>query len=83
MNNPSISAPITRILPEQLKRKLEKHPLGRNLYITAIGFYPEQVAREINEPKGAPVYTLIYAAQGRGWLETGKKRAGYNPASTW
>ncbi|KAA2239067.1 AraC family transcriptional regulator [Chitinophaga agrisoli] len=80
MNNPSISAPITRILPEQLKRKLEKHPLGRNLYITAIGFYPENAAREISEPKGALVYTLLYAAQGKGWLETGKKKSRVQPS---
>ena len=80
MNQLSVSAPITRILPDHLKRKLEKHPLGRNLFITAIGLYPEDVAREISEPRGAPVYTLIYVAQGKGWLETGKKKSRVNPS---
>lgn len=80
MNQLSVSAPITRILPDHLKRKLEKHPLGRNLFITAIGLYPENVAREISEPKGAPVYTLIYVAQGKGWLETGRKKSRVNPS---
>lgn len=80
MNQLSVSAPITRILPDHLKRKLEKHPLGRNLFITAIGLYPENVAREISEPKGAPVYTLIYVAQGKGWLETGRRKSRVNPS---
>lgn len=80
MNQLSVSAPITRILPDHLKRKLERHPLGRNLFITAIGLYPENVAREVSEPKGAPVYTLIYVAQGKGWLETGRKKSRVNPS---
>ncbi|HEU4554587.1 MAG TPA: AraC family transcriptional regulator [Chitinophaga sp.] len=80
MNHVSTSIPITRILPDHLKRKLERHPLGKNLFITTIGFYPENVAREISEPKGAPVYTLIYAAQGKGWLETGRKKSKVHPS---
>jgi AraC-like DNA-binding protein len=80
MNQQPVSAPITRILPEHLKRKLEKHPLGRNLFITSIGLYPENVAKEISEPQGAPVYTLIYAAQGKGWLETGRKKSKVHPS---
>lgn len=80
MNPVSVSAPITRILPDHLKRKLEKHPLGKNLFITSIGLYPENTAREISETKGAPVYTLIYAAQGSGWLETGKKKSRMQPS---
>src|ERR1044072_5864047 len=80
MNQLSVSAPITRILPDHLKRKLEKHPLGKNLFITAIGLYPEHVAKEISEPQGVPVYTLIYAAQGKGWLETGKKKSKVHPS---
>jgi len=80
MNQLAVSAPITRILPDHLKRKLEKHPLGKNLFITAMGFYPEHVAKELSEPKGAPVYTLIYAAQGKGWLETGKRKSRVHPS---
>jgi len=80
MNQLSVSAPITRILPDHLKRKLEKHPLGKNLFITAIGLYPEHVAKEISEPQGVPVYTLIYAAQGKGWLDTGKKKSKVHPS---
>ncbi|GAA0559018.1 AraC family transcriptional regulator [Chitinophaga japonensis] len=74
MSQPSVTAPITRILPDHLKRKLEKHPLGRNLFITAIGFYPENTVREISELRGAPVYTLLYVTQGKGWLEAGKRK---------
>lgn len=74
MNQLAANTPSAWNLPDHLKRKLEKHPLGSNLYITAIGRYPENAAREISEPKGVPVYTLIYVAHGSGWLETGKKK---------
>ncbi|WP_298712955.1 AraC family transcriptional regulator [Chitinophaga sp.] len=61
-------------LPEQLQRKLDVHPLGRNLYITAIRFYPENDVKEWGEPKGAPVYSLLYSAHGGGWYEADGKR---------
>jgi AraC-like DNA-binding protein len=60
--------------------KAGKASAWKELFITAIGLYPENVAREISEPKGVPVYTLIYAAQGKGWLETGKKRSRVHPS---
>ncbi|MEZ2443295.1 AraC family transcriptional regulator of arabinose operon [Chitinophaga sp. W3I9] len=79
MNNLAANTPTTWNLPDHLKRKLEKHPLGRNLFITTIGLYPENAALEISEPKGAPVYTLLYVTHGKGWLETGKKKVTIKP----
>ncbi|HEY9262644.1 AraC family transcriptional regulator [Chitinophaga sp.] len=74
MNHLAANTPTTWILPEHLKRKLEKHPLGRNLFITSIGLYPENTAREPGEVKGAAVFTLLYSAHGKGWLEVGRKK---------
>lgn len=79
MNNLAANTPTTWNLPDHLKRKLEKHPLGKNLFITTIGLYPENAAREISEQKGAPVYTLLYVTHGKGWLETGKKKVTIKP----
>lgn len=79
MNNLAANTPTTWNLPGHLKRKLEKHPLGKNLFITTIGLYPENAAREISESKGAPVYTLLYVTHGKGWLETGKKKVAIKP----
>ncbi|CAL1519005.1 AraC family transcriptional regulator [Chitinophaga sp. MM2321] len=69
MNHQATNTPSTWILPGHLKRRLEKHPLGKNLFITTIGFYPEIAAREFSELKDTPVYTLLYAAHGKGWFE--------------
>ncbi|RFS21924.1 AraC family transcriptional regulator [Chitinophaga silvatica] len=69
-----INATAAWILPEHLKRRLEKHPLGKNLFITAMGLYPEQAPQSLNEPTGIASYTLLYVAHGKGWLESGKNK---------
>jgi len=74
MDHLAANTPTTWILPGQLKRRLEKHPLGKNLFITTMGLYPENTVRELGEVKGSSVYTLLYAAHGRGWLKTGVKK---------
>ncbi|MBO9731398.1 MAG: helix-turn-helix domain-containing protein [Chitinophaga sp.] len=79
MNHLATNTPSTWILPDHLKRKLEKHPLGRNLFITNIGRYPENTAREPVEVKGSAVYTLLYAAHGKGWIETRDKKTVIKP----
>ena len=74
MDHLAANTSTTWILPGHLKRRLEKHPLGKNLFITTMGLYPENTARELGEIKGANVYTLLYAAHGKGWLETAAKK---------
>jgi AraC family transcriptional regulator of arabinose operon len=74
MNHLAAATPTTWILPDHLKRKLEKHPLGKNLFITSIGLYPENAAREPGEIKASPAYTLLYSAHGKGWLEIARKK---------
>lgn len=61
------------ILPPQLQKKLEKHPLGRNLFITEMSFSPENSPRGLTRPKGSPHYTLLYCAYGKGWYDTGRR----------
>jgi AraC-like DNA-binding protein len=61
------------ILPPQLQKKLEKHPLGRNLYITEMGFWPENSPRSWSRPKGNPHYSLLYCTHGKGWYDTGRR----------
>lgn len=71
MSHTAANMPGTWTLPAQLQRKLEKHPLGKNLFITAIGHYPEHTAGAIRESKGAPVYTLLYVLHGKGTVTIG------------
>lgn len=74
INSPAILQ-TNWILPPQLQKKLEKHPLGRNLFITEMGFSPENSPRGLVRPKGSPHYTLLYCAHGRGWYDTGRRIA--------
>ena len=60
----------TIVLPAFLIEKLKQDPLGQELYITDIGYYPhanfhycERTAEEVNE------FVLIYCVEGQGWFE--------------
>lgn len=61
------------ILPPQLQKKMEKHPLGRSLYITEMGFSPENTDHGWLQPKGSPNYSLLYCTHGNGWYDNGKR----------
>ena len=55
------------ILPASLRSKLDNHPIGKNLYITEIAFYPEQSALEKEVLKNNTDYVLVYCVSGIGW----------------
>ena len=57
------------VLPDFLIEELKRDPLGRELHITDIGYYPhasfhyrERNAEEVNE------IVLIYCVEGEGWF---------------
>ena len=61
------------VLPGFLIEELKRDPLGRELYITDIGYYPhagfhycERKEEDSNE------FVLIYCVEGEGWFETGR-----------
>lgn len=63
------------VLPGFLVDELKHDPLGRELYITDIGYYPhagfhycERTAEEAQE------YVLIYCVEGEGWFRLGDRR---------
>lgn len=62
-------------LSESFIHKIQNDPLGKELYITDIGYYPhasfhyrERDNTESNE------YVLIYCVEGEGWFQVGKER---------
>ncbi|RPE08656.1 AraC family transcriptional regulator [Chitinophaga lutea] len=73
MTNTPVIQQTNWILPPQLQKKLEKHPLARNLYITEMGFSPENSPRSWSRPKGSPHYSLLYCAHGKGWYDAGHR----------
>ena len=63
------------VLPDFLIEELKRDPLGRELHITDIGYYPhasfhyrERSAEEVNE------FVLIYCVEGEGWFELDHQR---------
>ena len=63
------------VLPGFLIEELKRDPLGRELYITDIGYYPhagfhycERKEEDSNE------FVLIYCVEGEGWFELDCKR---------
>ena len=63
------------VLPDFLIEELKRDPLGRELHITDIGYYPhasfhyrERNAEEVNE------FVLIYCVEGEGWFELDHQR---------
>ena len=74
----------TIVLPAFLIEKLKQDPLGQELYITDIGYYPhanfhycERTAEEVNE------FVLIYCVEGQGWFELAHRREMNHSAAFW
>ncbi|MCO5241048.1 MAG: AraC family transcriptional regulator [Chitinophagaceae bacterium] len=63
------------VLPASLRGKLADHPIGKNLYITEIAFYPEQSRFEKEVMKNNPDHVLIYCVSGNGWYKLNNKKA--------
>lgn len=64
------------ILPDRLRSKLDNHPVGKNLYITEIAFYPEQGTLNKEVLKSNPDYVLVYCVSGEGWHKMNNKKVG-------
>ncbi|MGN6438305.1 MAG: AraC family transcriptional regulator [Agriterribacter sp.] len=62
------------LLPARLRSKLDNHPIGKNLYITEIAFYPEHSMPEKEVPKSNPDYILVYCVSGSGWYKLNNKK---------
>jgi AraC-like DNA-binding protein/quercetin dioxygenase-like cupin family protein len=56
------------ILPGMVTEEIKRYPLGKQLYITDIGFYPEARYHFRKRKHGCNQYILIYCIGGRGWI---------------
>lgn len=63
------------VLPAFLIEELKQDPLGRELYITDIGYYPHAAYhyRERSREE-AGEFVLIYCVEGEGWFELDNRR---------
>lgn len=69
-----VTAPTHWILPARLRSRLEDHPIGKNLFITEIAFYPEHSALHKDVLKNNPDFVLLYCVSGSGWYKLNQKK---------
>lgn len=67
------------VLPPDNKKKITTNKLSRNLYPTAIGFYPHASYHDRERPKGSPQYILLYCTDGQGWIEIKGETKSFTP----
>ena len=64
----------TVILPEFIINEIQKDAMGKQLYLTDIGYYPHAQFHYFKRKEGSSEYILIYCTEGRGWFSLeGKK----------
>ncbi len=76
---PETTAQFHWKLPDRLRSRLDSHPIGRNLYITEIAFFPEQNNLSHDIPAHNPDYILLYCVGGNGWYKIHNKRSDLKP----
>lgn len=69
------------VLPPDIKRAASKNSITKGLYLTAIGYYPRASYHDRERRAGSPQHILIYCLDGKGYIETGKKRYDLTPNS--
>jgi len=62
------------VLPSQVRRTAEKHPLLRGLLVTDAGVFPRAIDHRVSRPKGAPTTLLIFCTAGSGWARIEGRR---------
>ncbi|MFT4016390.1 MAG: helix-turn-helix domain-containing protein [Agriterribacter sp.] len=78
MQQKPLLEPITAhqpwVLPARMRSKLDNHLIGKNLYITEIGFYDEQNYFGRDVLKSNIDYVLVYCVGGKGWYKIANKK---------
>jgi AraC-like DNA-binding protein len=55
-------------VPPAVMHTMEEHPVGRDLYITDIGYYPHAAYHHCDRKAGCGETIFIYCVDGQGWL---------------
>ena len=57
------------VLPPSFSSQAIRHPLLKDIFLTAAGFYPSAPGHLVERPEGVPEAILIACISGRGWVE--------------
>jgi AraC-like DNA-binding protein len=55
------------VIPQSVQKKINQHPLCKNLFVTEIGFEGDTSFRPFKKHTAGNHYLLIYVAKGEGW----------------
>lgn len=55
------------VIPQSVQKRINQHPLCRNLFVTEIGFEGDTSFRPFKKHTAGNHYLLIYVAKGEGW----------------
>ena len=69
------------VLPPDIKRLVTKNPLIKDLYVTAIGYYPKANHHDRERKNGSPQHILLYCIEGNGYIHIGRKKHELKPNS--
>ena len=67
------------VLPPACIAEMERHPLGSQLHMTDIGYYPAAANHYRRRDEPISQWVLIYCRSGKGWYSIGGKRYGVAP----
>lgn len=56
-----------RVIPQSVQKKINQHPLCKNLFVTEIGFEDNTAFKPFKKHTAGNHYLLIYVAKGQGW----------------
>ncbi|GEL11304.1 transcriptional regulator, AraC family [Flavobacterium glycines] len=81
--NPKIKAgflgqTMVVLSPEQ-KKEIVNHPFSQNLYLDAIGYFPNAKHHNRSRKNGINEYIFLYCLKGEGWITTNKKTIKLTP----
>lgn len=60
------------VIPQSVQKRILKHPLCRNLFLTEIGYENDTIFRPFTKSKTSSRYLLVYVAKGEGWYRVKK-----------
>jgi AraC family transcriptional regulator of arabinose operon len=55
------------LIPQSVQKRMDQHPLCKNLFLTEIGFEGDTTFRPFKKQGAGSYYLLIYVAKGEGW----------------
>ena len=62
------------VFPPDIKKIVVKNPLIKDLYITAIGYYPKAIHHDRERKSGSLQHILLYCIEGKGYINIGKEK---------